>query len=40
MPEVTVASQIRFQITDNNENTVYDNGTQQALGGGSIVIHN
>jgi hypothetical protein len=29
----------RIQITDSNGNTVYDNGTQQAIGGGSIVIH-
>jgi hypothetical protein len=40
MPEVTVTSQIRSQISDSNENTVYDNGTQQAIGGGSIVMHN
>jgi len=37
---MTVTSQIRFQITDSNGNTVYDNGIQQAIGGGSIVIHN
>jgi len=30
----------RIQITDSDGNTVYDNGTQQAIGGGSIVIHN
>jgi len=30
----------RIQITDSNENAVYDNGMQQAIGGGSIVIHN
>ncbi|MCA9875207.1 MAG: hypothetical protein KC441_16165, partial [Anaerolineales bacterium] len=29
----------RIQITDSNGTTVYDNGTQQAIGGGSIVIH-
>ena len=30
----------RIQITNNNDGaTVYDNGVEQALGGGSIVIH-
>jgi hypothetical protein len=29
----------RIQITDSSGNVVYDNGTQQPLNGGSIVIH-
>lgn len=29
----------RIQITDQNGNTVYDNGVQQAIGGGSIIVH-
>ena len=31
--------QFRIQIWDPEEGLVYDNGSQQALGGGSIVIH-
>jgi hypothetical protein len=29
----------RIQITDSNGNAVYDNGVQQAIGGGSIIVH-
>ena len=29
----------RIQITDSTTATVYDNGVQQVIGGGSIIVH-
>ena len=32
-------SLFRIQITDSSGATVYDNGVQQPIGGGSIIVH-